>query len=691
MSRLSSTPSPRRHLDVVQVHWRELIDYRTNSRVPVVDGRTFSVAAVAAVSRFRIVPELTTAEDILAKVDAAATIVAQFVAQSALSGAGSMYGTTTGFGGSVPKLQRVLIQGLQAGITLPPPRQESEGDGVPLAVGIRLITPEEWVKAIRMNSLVRGHSGVRLSVIESLGQLLKENIIPCPPLRQTISASGDLGPLAYIAGALTGDNHCLVWDGEGSSRALTTAPLALSRRSLTPLELLPKEGLAIVNGTAPSCAVAACTLHDAHFLLLLSQATTAMSVEVLLGTAESFTPFISEVARPHPGQVEVSMNIRNALSGSKLVQSYDERNATERLRQDRYSLRTAPQWLGPQVEELLSAHHTITIEINSTTDNPIIDVSKGERGNISGGNFQGTSLTVAMEKVRIGLQHVGRIAYAQLVELGSPSMNRGLAPDLAANEPSFDYGQKALDMACAAYLAELSFVANTVSNHVQPAEMHNQSVNSLAMISARYTATAVQLVQMILSNLLLSVCQASDLRAMYAAFFVKLGDNLHDTLSATITPPLPPPEMDRLCAILADQVKASFGETSWLDTKDRFHTMCKPLLADVHTFLVAQALSDMYSFNGHAFHTTLAASLAAAWISNRDTYFRDGSAEELLGHGTQKLYRWVRRGLGLSMRRGIDIDRGTIDLDVSKIYEGIVNGDVNDVLVDVFGGIEMSQ
>ena len=191
-------------------------------------------------------------------------------------------------------------------------------------------------------------------------------------------------------------------------RRLTTAPLALQRHSLAPLSLLPKEGLALVNGTAPSCSVAACALHDSHFLLLLSQATTALCVEALLGTSESFLPFVSDVARPHPGQIEVARNIRNAIHGSTLVRAYDERRASERLRQDRYSLRTAPQWLGPQVEELKSAHDTLNIEINATTDNPMIDRSRGVKGSVHGGNFQGTSLTVAMEKIRIGLQHVGK-------------------------------------------------------------------------------------------------------------------------------------------------------------------------------------------------------------------------------------------------------------------------------------------
>lgn len=192
-----------------------------------------------------------------------------------------------------------------------------------------------------------------------------------------------------------------------TNRCLKPSPLVLSRLNIQPLDLLPKEGLAIVNGTAPSCSVSVSALHDAHFLLLLSQATTAMCVEALIGTAASFDPFLSDVARPHPGQIEVAANIRHALFQSKLAREHDEGNLTERLRQDRYSLRTAPQWLGPQIEELLSAHHTIVTEINATTDNPLIDASRGDKGNICGGNFQGTSLTVAMEKVRIGLQHVG--------------------------------------------------------------------------------------------------------------------------------------------------------------------------------------------------------------------------------------------------------------------------------------------
>jgi len=289
-----------------------------------------------------------------------------------------------------------------------------------------------------------------------------------------------------------------------------------------------------------------------------------------------------------------------------------------------------------------------------------------------------------MEKVRIALQHIGRISYAQMVELGSPSMNRGLAPDLAASEPSLDYGQKALDIASAAYLAELSFISNTVSNHVQPAEMHNQSVNSLALISARFTITAVQLTQMILSNLLLSLCQAVDLRAMYAGFFSAMERQVVDVLSTTIQPPLPANELQEIGYFITRQAKVSFRETSTLDTDERFYAMCRPLIADVLSILETKSVSREHVFSGQKFQVGLASSLSALWRSNRATYFKNGTAEEFLGRGTKMLYRWVRNVLGIRMRRGIQFDEENTDAAVSRIYAGLVRGEVNSVLMAIF-------
>ena len=171
--------------------------------------------------------------------------------------------------------------------------------------------------------------------------------------------------------------------------------------------------------------------------------------------------------------------------------SIDEDEGT--LRQDRYPLRTAPQFLGPQIEDLLSAVETITIECNSSkyrsssqkrqtklflfylaTDNPLVD---GQTGSVHhGGNFQAMSVTNAMEKTRVAIHHIGKLLFAQCTELLNPTMNRGLPPSLAATDPSLNYHAKGLDIAAAAYVGELGYLANPVSTHVQSAEMHNQAV-----------------------------------------------------------------------------------------------------------------------------------------------------------------------------------------------------------------------
>lgn len=161
---------------------------------------------------------------------------------------------------------------------------------------------------------------------------------------------------------------------------------ALRAHGIAPITFGPKEALAVVNGTGPSCAVGALALHDASLLLLASQALTALAIEALCGTPETFDPFLHDTARPHPGQIEVSRNCRVLLAGSSLARWHDETNPEHTLRQDRYGLRTAPQWIGPQVEELMTSWRAIEIEMNSTTDNPIIDL-EGQRS-VHGGNFQ---------------------------------------------------------------------------------------------------------------------------------------------------------------------------------------------------------------------------------------------------------------------------------------------------------------
>ena len=193
-------------------------------------------------------------------------------------------------------------------------------------------------------------------------------------------------------------------------------------------------------------------------------------------------------------QVEAARTIWDLLKGSKLATGHEKDVTIEQdqgeLRQDRYTLRTAPQFLGPQIEDIIAALNSVTIECNSSTlsffflfpgincrvatDNPLFN---GETGEVHhGGNFQAMAVTNAMEKTRLALHHIGKLMFAQTTELLNPVMNRGLPPSLAASDPSLDYHGKGLDIAVAAYTSELGFLANPVSTHIQSAEMHNQAV-----------------------------------------------------------------------------------------------------------------------------------------------------------------------------------------------------------------------
>lgn len=313
-------------------------------------------------------------------------------------------GVNTGFGGSadtrtskIKALQSALLQHHHFGVLTQPDRGGSaaciESPGHAL--------PPGWVRATmltRCNTILRGHSAVSLHIIEILMALLRNNFTPVVPLRGSISASGDLSPLSYIAGTLTGNPDIYVQTGSESAVEYLPADKALDMISIQPAILGPKEGLGLMNGTATTAAVASLVLYEAHQLALLSQILTAMAVEALLGSAGSFDPFIANI-RPHEGQIEAALNIRLFLQGSQLAQGLgaekDQYNFNGMLFQDRYSLRTASQWLGPGLEDLLLAHSQISTELNSTTDNPLIDTVQGKVHH--GGNFQAVSVTSAME------------------------------------------------------------------------------------------------------------------------------------------------------------------------------------------------------------------------------------------------------------------------------------------------------
>lgn len=380
--------------------------------------------------------------------------------------------------------------------------------------------PESWARAsmlIRLNSLAGGASGIRVDIAESLKQLLNADVVPRIPVRGSISASGDLSALAWIAAVMQGKSSATCFAGArdvdggvDGGRKVTRADLALSEAGIAPITLHAKEGLAIVNGTAVSAAVAALASHESLNLAALAQVLTAMSVEALRGSDESFEPFIARI-RPHPGQIDSARNIKAFLKGSQLLNRHDSKNVAT-LRQDRYSLRTASQWIGPVLEDFLLAHDQLTTEINSVTDNPLIDPVTHRV--YHGGNFQARHVTSAVEKLRQGLQGIGRMLFTQCTEMINPATSWGLPPNLCSDDENNSFLFKGLDVVIAALTSELGFLANPVGTHVQTAEMGNQSLNSLALVSARYTLDAVDVLSQIASAHLLACCQALDLRAI---------------------------------------------------------------------------------------------------------------------------------------------------------------------------------
>ncbi|KAL5316652.1 hypothetical protein ACEPPN_015701 [Leptodophora sp. 'Broadleaf-Isolate-01'] len=351
--------------------------------------------------------------------------------------------------------------------------QMSIPDGVDTAT---LSMPESWVQA------------VCLDIIKDILKFLEHDLVPLVPLRGSISASGDLCPLSCIAGALEGNPDVRVWWRDGSARKLLPADRALKCIGLAPVKFGPKEILGLLNGTGFSVAVAAIAHHQAETLATLAQILTAMGVEALLGTAESFDPFIAAV-RLHSGQIEVAHNIRAFLKGSKLARFHHASSTSGHLRQYQYALRTSSQWLRPGLEDMALSRCQLEIELNSTTDNPLVDA-------------------------------------AQSSELLDSRLAYNLPPSLAVDEPSLSYSMKGVDINMASYMSELAYIANLVSNHVHSAEMSNQLLNSLALISARYTHTAVDLVSLMSSAYLCCLCQALDLRAMNGGFIVRLKPEL---------------------------------------------------------------------------------------------------------------------------------------------------------------------
>ncbi|KAJ7354146.1 L-Aspartase-like protein [Mycena albidolilacea] len=686
--------------------YKELEGYRSGKPV-VLDGKTLSIAAVTAVSRYGASVQLDGSPSIKNRVQRSRDVIEKKIQEKS-----SIYGVSTGVGGSADTrsdqpvvLGIALVQLLHAGVL---PSSTKVLDALPLLDPLHSSSmPESWVRGsilCRMNSLLRGHSGVRWELLQKMNDLLSANITPLVPLRGSISASGDLAPLSYVAGCVMGNPRIRVFDGPAAfgARKIVSCREALSAHRIEPLPLAPKEGVGLTNGTAFSAAVASLVLNDAVHLALLSQVCTAMGTEALAGSRGSFDPFIHDVARPHPGQIESAKIIWDLLDGSKFALTSEKEVTIEQdsgvLRQDRYALRTTPQFLGPQIEDLYTALETITQECNSTTDNPLVDSETGKIHN--GGNFQAMAVTNAMERTRLGLHHFGKFLFAQCTELLNPNMNRGLPPSLAATDPSLNYHAKGIDVAMAAYVSELGYRAAPVSTHIQSAEMHNQAVNSLALIAGRAAVDSLDILSQLIASYLYVLCQALDLRALQT----ELIDGLHkiatEELSLLFGAHLTQSELHQTTAQVCTALQDSLNDTSTMDATERMVKVASSSSTVLLDTFTGPSLSCSNPGTVLAsipvFRSKVAARAESLLDDLRRAYLFGGRGRSPASpylNKTRPVYEFVRLTLGIGMHgtenynffvNGLGEDEDTTGESITLIQEAIRDGQMQQVIVQLF-------
>ena len=369
---------------------------------------------------------------------------------------------------------------------------------------------------LRINSHLHGASGIRLELIQRMEKFLNAGVTPHVYEFGSIGASGDLVPLSYITGALVGLDPSYNVDFNGEQM---DAPTALSKLGLEPLQLLPKEGLAMMNGTSVMTGIATNCVHDTKILLGLSVGVHALAIQGLNGTNQSFHPFIHKL-KPHSGQLWAANQMLNLLAGSRLIReeldgSHDYRG--EHPIQDRYSLRCLPQYMGPIVDGIEQIKRQIEVEINSATDNPLIDVEN--QACYHGGNFLGQYVAVAMDQLRYYIGLLAKHLDVQIALLVAPEFNNGLPPSLVGNQQRHvNMGLKGLQIAGNSIMPLLTFYGNSIADRFPThAEQFNQNINSQGFASANLASRSVEIFQQYMAIALMFGVQAVDLRTYAVA------------------------------------------------------------------------------------------------------------------------------------------------------------------------------
>lgn len=356
------------------------------------------------------------------------------------------------------------------------------------------------VMAVRINSLAQGFSGVRYQLLQQISTLLEHDILPLIPQEGSVGASGDLTPLSYLAAVLAGERE--VWyQGRTQLAAGVFKDLLI-----TPLRLNPKEGLAIMNGTAVMTALACLAYQRAAYLAQLNTRITSLVSVALQGNAGHFDERLFSV-KPHAGQIKVAGRIREDLCVTQQLPRNDTRL------QDRYSLRCAPHIIGVLEDALPWFRQFIENELNSANDNPIIDAENGQV--LHGGHFYGGHIAFVMDSMKTAVANLADLMDRQLAQLVDPKFNHGLPANLSgakAEQAMLNHGFKAVQIGVSAWTAEALKLTMPASVFSRSTECHNQDKVSMGTIAARDCIRVLELTEQVAAATLIAAVQAVELR-----------------------------------------------------------------------------------------------------------------------------------------------------------------------------------
>ena len=417
---------------------------------------------------------------------------AQACIAKAVAGTDAVYGVNTGFGKlasvkiaskDTATLQRNLILSHCCGVGPAIPRPH-----------VRLLM------ALKLLSLGRGASGVRLEIVDQIEAMLEKGVTPVIPAQGSVGASGDLAPLAHMAAAMMGYGEA---EFEGQ---VMSGSKALSAAGLTPVDLGPKEGLALINGTQFSTAFALAGLFGAWRAAHAALITSALSTDAIMGSTAPLQPEI-HLLRGHRGQIEAGETMSALLVGSKIRDSHMVDDARV---QDPYCIRCQPQVTGAAMDVLRMASHTLEIEANAATDNPLVLVEADLI--VSGGNFHAEPVGFAADMIALAIAEIGAIAQRRVALIVDPVLSFNLPPFLTPN-PGLNSGYMIAEVTTAALMSENKHLANPCVTDSTPTSANQEDHVSMAAHGARRLGQMVTNLEFILGVELLCGAQGIDFRA----------------------------------------------------------------------------------------------------------------------------------------------------------------------------------